>query len=96
MHPARRIARYNCHSIRRKSTAIKLTFSAETSNLFTCEQIPDFQGSIPEAEIAVLPSGAIATACYRGTMTRESFQFPACLGVPDFQGFIPYEAEIAV
>jgi hypothetical protein len=52
-----------------------------------CLGVPDFQGFIPEAEIAVLPSGAIATAL-PGTMTRESFQFPACLGVPDFQGFI--------
>jgi DNA gyrase inhibitor GyrI len=60
-----------------------------------CLGVPDFQGLSHEAEIAVLPSGAIATAVTPVTMTRESFQFPACLGVPDFQG-LSHEAEIAV
>ena len=46
MHPAQRIASYNCHSIRRNSTAIKPIISPETSNLFTAEQIPDFEGFI--------------------------------------------------
>ena len=42
MHPARSIARYNCHPIRRNCTAMKLIISAETSNLFATKQIPDF------------------------------------------------------
>jgi hypothetical protein len=36
--------------------------TGEGSNFGTCLGVPDFQGFIPEAEIAVLPSGAIATA----------------------------------
>ena len=46
MHPARSIARYNCHSIRQNCTTLKSILSAETSNFFVAKQIPDFEGVI--------------------------------------------------